>query len=125
MLKYIPYLLMFMVMGAVLYTWGLKKSQNQGVQMAQRLYAKCEKLVCGELKKKEYLLKKDIENLVSTVQVGEFGSRNKLGVTNPKEFATAFIDYMIKKGSLQEEMVNGKRMYCLKKQDTNKDIANT
>ena len=117
MLKYIPYVLMFAVMGALLYTWGLKKSQNQQMQMIQRLYAKCEKIVCKELKGKEYLLKKDIEKLVSGVKVGEFYNKNKLGVTNPKEFTNAFVDYMVKKGSLQEEMVNGKRMYCLKKQD--------
>lgn len=117
MLKYILYILMFAVMGALLYMWGLKRSQNQQMQMIQKLYIKCEKIVRNEFKQKDYLLKKDIEKLIVDVKVGEFYKRNKLGVTQPKEFTNAFVDYMIRKGSLQEETVKGKKMYCLKKQD--------
>ena len=117
MLKYIPYILMFAVMGAGLYAWGLKRAQNQTLNMAYKLYAKCEKIVRKEFKKTEYLHRNDIEKLISGVHAGEIYSKNKVAVTNPKEFVNAFIDYMIKKGVLQEELIKGKKMYCLKKQD--------
>lgn len=115
MIRYIPYVLMFAVMGAVIYTWGLKKAQNQSLELAQVLYRKCEKLVCKELKKKEFLQKKEIENLISGVHAGQFYSKNRMTVTNPKEFVNVFVDYMIKKGTLEEHMEKGKKVYCLKK----------
>ena len=117
MLRYIPYILMFAVMGALLYTYGLKRSQNQSVDLLLRMYGKCEKLVRKELKKTEYLHRNDIEKIISGVQVGNFLSKNRMAVTNPKEFVNAFLDHMIKKGTLQEETIKGKKMYCLKKQD--------
>lgn len=52
MLSYIIYILLFAVLGAVLYAWGLKKAQNQSVELAKMLYAKCAKVVKKELKRK-------------------------------------------------------------------------
>ena len=43
MLSYIIYILLFAVLGAVLYAWGLKKAQNQSVELAKMLYSKCAK----------------------------------------------------------------------------------
>lgn len=43
------------------------------------LYAKCCKIVKKELKKKEYLRKNEIEQLIKDVQVGQFYSKNKMG----------------------------------------------
>lgn len=115
MLRYVVYLLMFAVLGAVLYVWGLKKAQNQSVELARSLYKKCERLVYKELKKKESLQRKDVEELVANVRVGQFYSKNKMGVTNPREFSKAFLEYMIKNNKLDEQMKNGKKVYSLKK----------
>ena len=115
MIRYIPYGLMFAVMGAVVYAWGLKKAQNQSMELAKVLYRKCEKIVCDELKKKEYLQKAEIEKLIANVNAGQFYSKNKLTVTNPKEFVNVFIEYMMKKGTLEEHMEKGKKVYSLKK----------
>lgn len=115
MIRYVAYVLMFAVMGAVIYVWGLKKAQNQSVELAGRLYAKCEKLVCKELKEKEFLQKSEIEKVITNVQVGQFFSKNKLAVTNPKQFINVFLEYEIKKDVLEERMEKGKKVYCLKK----------
>lgn len=115
MIRYIPYVFMFAVMGAVIYAWGLKKAQNQSMELARALYRKCEKIVCKELENKEYLQKSEIEKLIAGVQVGQFYSKNKMGVTNPKEFSNVFLEYMMKKGSLEERYENGKKVYSVKK----------
>ncbi len=39
--RYVIYILMFAVLGAVLYAWGLKKAQSQSQELARMLYAKC------------------------------------------------------------------------------------
>ena len=109
MIRYVAYVLMFAVMGAVIYVWGLKK------ELAGRLYAKCEKLVCKKLKEKEFLQKSEIEKVIANVQVGQFFSKNKLAVTNPKQFINVFLEYEIKKDVLEERMEKGKKVYCLKK----------
>ena len=70
--RYVIYILMFAVLGAVLYAWGLKKAQSQSQELARMLYAKCCKIVKKELKKKEYLRKNEIEQLIKDVQVGQF-----------------------------------------------------
>ena len=62
--RYVIYILMFAVLGAVLYAWGLKKAQSQSQELARMLYAKCCKIVKKELKKKEYLRKNEIEQLI-------------------------------------------------------------
>lgn len=115
MIRYILYVLMFAVMGAIIYIWGLKKAQSQSMELARRLYAKCEKLVCKALKEKEFLQKSEMEKIIANVQVGQFFSKNKLAVTNPKEFINVFLEYVIKKGVLEERMEKGKKVYCLKK----------
>lgn len=114
MLSYIIYILLFAVLGAVLYAWGLKKAQNQSVELAKMLYAKCAKVVKKELKKKEYLRKNEIEQLIKDVKVGQFYSKNKMAVTNPKEFINPFLEFMIKNEILEENMIKGKKVYSLK-----------
>ncbi|MFQ7355685.1 MAG: hypothetical protein ACLROG_13685 [Coprococcus phoceensis] len=113
--RYVIYILMFAVLGAVLYAWGLKKAQSQSQELARMLYAKCCKIVKKELKKKEYLRKNEIEQLIKDVQVGQFYSKNKMGVTNPKEFINPFLEYMTKNEILREDMIKGKKVYYLKK----------
>lgn len=115
MTRYIIYIFMFAVLGAVLYMWGLKKAQNQSAELARMLYAKCSKIVRKELKKKDYLQKSEIEQLLRGIQVGQFYSKNKIAVTNTKEFIEPFLEYMTKNGILKENMVRGKKVYSLKK----------
>ena len=100
--RYVIYILMFAVLGAVLYAWGLKKAQSQSQELARMLYAKCCKIVKKELKKKEYLRKNEIEQLIKDV-------------TNPKEFINPFLEYMTKNEILREDMIKGKKVYYLKK----------
>lgn len=115
MLSYIIYILLFAVLGAVLYAWGLKKAQSQSVELAKMLYSKCAKVVKKELKKKEYLQRNEIEQLIKDVKVGQFYSKNKMAVTNPKEFINPFLEFMTKNGILEEDMIKGKKVYSLKK----------
>lgn len=115
MLRYIIYILMFAVLAAIIYAWGLKKAQGQSVELAKMLYSKCAKIVKKELKKKEYLRKNEIEQLIKDVKVGQFYSKNKIAVTNPKEFINPFLEFMTKNGILEEDMIKGKKVYSLKK----------
>lgn len=82
----------------------------------------CKDAICKVLQdcekgteKKEYLRKNEIEQLIKDVQVGQFYSKNKMGVTNPKEFINPFLEYMTKNEILREDMIKGKKVYYLKK----------
>lgn len=113
MLKYIPYVLMFMVATMIIYAWGLKRSQSQQKDLMNMLYSKCTRKVKKALQRNQRLSKAEIENLLSGTSVGMAFSRKKLGVTNPQLFAKSLLDFMEKQGMIKEHKENGKTYYSL------------
>lgn len=113
MLKYIPYVLMFMVATMIVYAWGLKRSQTQQRDLMNMLYSKCDRKVRKALQRNDRLSRAEIENLLSGTRVGLAFSRQKMGVTNPQLFAKSLLDFMEKQGTIKEEKEGGKTYYRL------------
>ena len=89
-------ILMFAVVTAVLYVWGLKKSYTKQQDLAKILLSKCSKKVLKALKSKETISKKEIESLIKGTRASVSWSKDRLEVTDPKKFSGQVIDFMVR-----------------------------
>lgn len=87
-------ILMFALVTAVIYVWGLRKSVGQQERMATLLLVGCKNKVVKYLKSHDSISVKEIEKLIKGVKVGEFWSRKRLTVTEPNKFSAQLIKFM-------------------------------
>ena len=99
-------ILVFAVVTAILYVWGLKKSYTQGADLERILLNKSAGKVVNYLKKNEEITLSQIAQLCTGVKAGQFWSRQKAMVQNPKAFAPKLAQYMVEQ-LLLEECSNG------------------
>lgn len=88
-------IVLFALVTAVLYIWGLRKSVNQQQDMERRLRNKCAGIVVKQLKKSGVLTEQQIAALLSGVRSGEFWSRQKAVVGKPQEFVRELLPFMV------------------------------
>ena len=88
-------MILFAMVSAALYVWGLKKSINQKENLSIRLYNKCASRVVKYLKKNGSITEKEMERLIANIKTGEVYSRNKAVVNNPRSFVSGLIDFMV------------------------------
>lgn len=100
-------ILLFALVTAVLYVWGLRRSMTQNMDMEQLLLRKCAGKVVKYLKKNETITQKEISRLARDVQVGLFWSRKRLRVASPGPFAQKLANYM-----LEQQLVEEVRQGC-------------
>lgn len=113
MMKYIPYVLLFALATALIYGWGVIKTQNQSSQMLAMLYRKCEKKLLKALKEQQYMTVAQVENLLKGTKVSLFYSRNKLMVTNPQLFAKSVLEKLQGEGRILQTESHGKKVFTL------------
>ena len=113
MIKYIPYVLMFALATALIYGWGVIKTQSQSSQMMAMLYRKCEKKLLKALKGQKYMSQAQIEELLRGTKVSLFYSRNKLMVTNPQLFSKSLLEKLQQDGTVLQTESHGKKVYTL------------
>lgn len=112
-LKYVPYVLLFMLATMLVYGWGLWRGQNQQGDLQKMLTAKAVARVQRALKKKECLDKAEVIELVKNLKVHQPFSETYLGVTNPSSFSEQLMQYMVQQHMVTEE--KGKSGRCWKK----------
>lgn len=105
-------ILAFAVVIAVLYVWGLKKSYTQSADLERILLSKSAGKVVNYLKKHEEITLSQMAQLCTGVKAGQFWSRQKAAVQNPKAFAPKLAQYMVEQ-LLLEKNSNGR--YRLRK----------
>ena len=105
-------ILAFAVVIAVLYVWGLKKSYTQGADLERILLSKSAGKVVNYLKKNEEITLSQMAQLCTGVKAGQFWSRQRAMVQNPKTFAPKLAQYMVEQ-LLLEKVSNGR--YRLRK----------
>lgn len=86
---------LFAIAGAILYVWGLKKSMTQKDELQQMLLSKCSGKVIRHLKRDGTISEKEIASVVVGVQVGQFWSRRRAAVQNPKTFTKQLIEFLL------------------------------
>lgn len=87
-------ILLFAVVTAILYVWGLRKSMTQARDLEHILLSKCSARVVKALHRQEFLTRKEIARQIQGVRAGLFWSRNRLEVQNAAAFAEKLIVYM-------------------------------
>ena len=92
-------ILAFAVVIAVLYVWGLKKSYTQSADLERILLSKSAGKVVNYLKKNEEIT---LSQLCTGVKAGQFWSRQKAAVQNPKAFAPKLAQYMVEQLLLEK-----------------------
>lgn len=104
-------ILMFAVVTAVLYAWGLGKSMDQEKTLRRNLIRACGSKVVKQLKKQETLTEKEIAKLIDGVKVGQFWSKHKLQVQEGKKFSGEVIQFLLEQQYIESA---GKGAYRLK-----------
>lgn len=94
-LQMILYILLFAVVTAVLYVWGLKRSINQTADLNRILVSKCSKKIIKYLAKHETITENEVIKLIDGTKADIFWSKNKIKITNAKKFSKEIIDFMI------------------------------
>lgn len=89
------WILVFAVLGAGLYVWGLRKSMTQQQDLMKILYQRSAHRVLRVLKKQPTISKDEIEDAITNVTASEFYSKNRAVVSDKKEFAKALIQQML------------------------------
>lgn len=100
--------LLFALVGAVLYVWGLKKSMNQQQDMTRSLLSACGSRVMRYLKKHDTITKEEVARQISGVTIRPVWSRNRVKVQDGKTFAPQVIDFLLDQQYIQSA---GKNTY--------------
>lgn len=87
--------LLFALVTAVLYVWGLRKSVNQTTDLKRTLLGRCGSRVVTYLKKHGTVTEAEIVRLIDGVTAGEFWSRKRLTVQEPEKFAGQVIRFLL------------------------------
>lgn len=114
-LSYVPYVLLFAVATAILYAWGLWRSQNQGRDLHAMLCAKGVNRIRRALKKRGALTRGQLEEVVKGISAHQPFSRNRLAVTDPKMFLDSLLPYMQKQKLIEKREQNHKVVYIYRK----------
>ncbi|RHR07444.1 hypothetical protein DWX58_11350 [Pseudoflavonifractor sp. AF19-9AC] len=104
-------ILAFALVTAVLYTWGLHKSMTQQEDLERILLSKSARKVVNYLKKHESISLEEMGRLCKDVKAGQFWSRKKAAVQNPRLFAPKLAQYMTEQLLVKE--LPGNR-FCLR-----------
>lgn len=95
-------ILVFAVVVAILYVWGLKKSYTQSADLERILLNKSAGKVVHYLKQNETITLSQMAQLCAGVKAGQFWSRQKAAVQNPRAFAPKLAQYMVEQLLLEE-----------------------
>lgn len=114
MLKYIPYVLLFMLATMLIYGWGLMRAQRQDQDLMNLLYSKCRRKLLKELKQRPRMNQPEIERLLQGTQAGQIFSRKRVAITQPKAFAKSLLEFMLKNGDIIAEPEKHQTYYRLK-----------
>lgn len=99
----ILWILVFAVLGAILYIWGLRKSMTQQQDLMRILYQRGANKVLKMLKKQPVMTLGEIEHAVKNVTAAEFYSKKRAVVSDSKEFTKALVEQMISMQLLEEQ----------------------
>ncbi|MGM9629344.1 hypothetical protein [Butyricicoccus sp.] len=103
-------ILLFAVVTAVLYVWGLKKSMSQQEDLARMLLSKCGRRVLKYLKKHETITLAEIARQIDGVKVGQAWSRKRLTVMEPEKFAAQVAEFLLDQQYIQPAEGKGYRL---------------
>ena len=87
-------ILAFALITAALYVWGLRKSMTQQADLERILLNKSARKVITHLKKHGTISLEEMARLCEDVKAGQFWSRQKAAVQDPRAFAPKLARYL-------------------------------
>ena len=114
LLHYLPYLLAFMAVTAVLYAWGLYRAQTAARDDAVLLKAKGVARVRRAVKKQGSCTQTQLRETVRDLSAGRPFSRRRIAVTDPDPFLKEVLDYMVDQRILSVRQERGENVYSLR-----------
>lgn len=114
-LRYIPYVLLFMVATMLIYGWGLWRTQRQTGDLTRQLYAKARSKVKRAVRKNGKMTPKDLTPVVKNLTARQPFSSKQMGVTDPEQFLDTLLDYMVLQKDLRKERQGSKTYYVLER----------
>lgn len=115
MIRYIPYVLLFALATMIIYTWGLWRTMRQKQDLSNMLCSKGISKVRKALKKNGPMTAEQLEPFVKDLTASQPFSREKLAVTDTKQFLSSILPYMIKQKMITAEGEGKKAVYQLRK----------
>lgn len=112
-LHYIPYVLLFALATAVIYTWGLWRSVRQQQDLSNMLSAKGVSKIKKALRKNGPMTRSELEPVIRSLTAKQPFSREQIAVTDPKQFLDSLLPYMVKQRIIKEESLDGRTVYRL------------
>lgn len=88
-------ILMFAAVTALLYVWGLRKSMGQSADLSRILLNRCGNKVIKYLRRHETMTTAEIAREIRGIKAGEFWSKKRLVVQDPKKFAVQVTDFLL------------------------------
>lgn len=103
-------IVLFAIITAILYAWGLRNELRQEQELERLLLNKSASKIIKYLKKNGIVTKKEVCELIKNVNSGVFWSKKRVRVNNPDKFSLTLIDYMISQQMIQSDGKKGYRL---------------
>ena len=94
--------LLFAVLAAVLFIWGMKKEEDPSTAVERRLLNAAGSKVEKYLKKNESITTAEIEKLVEGTKVSVPWSRKRVQIQNAKLFTKSLLPYLLQQQVIEE-----------------------
>ena len=95
-LQYIPFVLLFAAATALIYGWGLWRSQRQQQDLSNLLFSKGVSRIQKALKKQKQLSRQELEEAVKDLYAKQPFSSERIQITDPKQFLDSLLPYMLR-----------------------------
>ena len=114
-LQYIPFVLLFAAVTALIYGWGLWRSQRQQQDLSNLLFSKGVSRIQKALKKQKQLSRKELEEAVKDLYAKQPFSSERIQITDPKQFLDSLLPYMLRQHLISEIRQNHQTYYMIRK----------
>lgn len=114
-LQYIPFVLLFASATALIYGWGLWRSQRQQQDLSNLLFSKGVSRIQKALKKQKQLSRQELEEAVKDLYAKQPFSSERIQVTDPKQFLDSLLPYMLRQHLISEIRQNHQTYYVIRK----------
>ena len=108
-LQYIPFVLLFAAATALIYGWGLWRSQRQQQDLSNLLFSKGVSRIQKALKKQKQLSRQELEEAKQPF------SSERIQITDPKQFLDSLLPYMLRQHLISEIRQNHQTYYMIRK----------
>ncbi len=114
-LQYIPFVFLFAAATALIYGWGLWRSQRQQQDLSNLLSSKGISRIKKALRKHQKMTKTELKQVVQGLTASQPFSKERIQVTDPSAFLDSLLPYMLRQHLICECHENGQTYYMIRK----------